>query len=113
VIDHLGRPDYADPGSLDNLVAMAALPNVYVKLSGYPHGTGEAHPYVAAHPLIERTLQAFGAERLMWGSDWPVCLPFATYEQAFRSAWELPFLADADRAWIFERSAREAWRLPE
>ena len=113
VIDHLGSPDYEDPSSLDNLIAVAGRPNVYVKLSGYPYGTGEAYPYATAHAYIERAFRGFGAERLMWGSDWPVCLSAASYEQAFRSAWELPFLSDDDRAWIFERTAREAWRIPE
>ena len=49
----------------------------------------------------------------MWGSDWPVCLAHATYGQAFRSAWELPWLTDGDRDWIFSRTARAAWRIPD
>ncbi len=113
VIDHLGFPDYDDPGSLQNLLDLAGLPNVYVKLSGYPHNTGDAYPYLRARPFIERVLGAFGASRVMWGSDWPVCLAHATYGQAFRSAWELPGLTDDDRDGIFNRTARAAWRIPD
>ena len=113
VIDHLGFPDYADPGSLENLLALARLPNVYVKLSGYPHNTGDVYPYLRARPFITRMLGAFGASRVMWGSDWPVCLAHATYGQAFTSAWELPVLSDSDRSWIFSRTARTAWRIPD
>ena len=111
VIDHLGSPDYGDPDSLANLLALAERPNVYVKLSGYPNGTRAAYPYREAHSLIERVYRAFGPQRLMWGTDWPVCLPNATYREAFNSAWNLPFLSDADRAWIFSGTARRAWRI--
>ena len=113
VIDHLGFPDYDDTESLENLLDLARLPNVYVKLSGYPHNTGDAYPYLRARPFIERMLDAFGPSRVMWGSDWPVCLAHATYGQAFKSAWELPWLTDSDREWIFSRTARAAWRIPD
>jgi len=112
VIDHVGRPDYQDPSSLDNLIALAERPNVYVKLSGYHNSTGEPYPYASARPLLNRMLGAYGRERVMWGTDWPVCLKAATYAEAFRSSWELPFLTDADRSWIFDRTARTAWRIP-
>ncbi|MBM4438437.1 MAG: amidohydrolase family protein, partial [Actinobacteria bacterium] len=103
---------YQDPSSLDNLIALAERPNVYVKLSGYHNSTGEPYPYASARPLLNRMLGAYGRERVMWGTDWPVCLKAATYAEAFRSSWELPFLTDADRSWIFDRTARTAWRIP-
>ena len=114
VIDHLGLPDFGDPSSLEHLLALSQRPNVFVKLSGYPHhGSRAAYPYAVTHPFIERVHRAFGAERLMWGTDWPVCLSNASYRQAFDSAWELPFLSAKDRAWIFSRTARTAWRIPD
>lgn len=112
VIDHLGLPDYDDPMSLENLISLVELPNVYVKLSGYPHNTGSPYPYTRARTFIDRTLTAFGSSRIMWGSDWPVCLPYATYGQAFTSAWNLEALTIADRHWIFRKTALEAWRIP-
>lgn len=111
VIDHLGSPDYQDPDSLNNLLSLADRPNVFVKLSGYPNGTHAAYPYQQAHPLIERVFRAYGAQRLMWGTDWPVCLTSATYMEAFNSAWNLTFLTDADREWVFARTAKRAWRI--
>ncbi len=111
VIDHLGSPDYSEPSSIKNLLRLADFPSVYVKLSGYPGGTGEGYPYRTAHTLIERIYRAFGADRVMWGTDWPVCLSRATYREAFESAWNLPFLSDDDRQWIFNGTARKAWGI--
>lgn len=73
VVDHFGRPGAAgvdDPG-FRHLLTLGATGKVWVKLSGAyrngAQGRGEATA-LAAMPLL---LQAFGAQRLMWGSDWP------------------------------------------
>ena len=113
VVDHLGSPNYQDPDSLSNLLALSERPNVFVKVSGYPNGTRAAYPYREAHALIERVYRAYGAQRLMWGTDWPVCLSSASYQEAFDSAWKLPFFSDADREWIFAGTARRAWRIED
>jgi len=85
VLDHLGKPPIAS-GDLDawaaDLRALAALPNTVAKLSGL---VTEADPgsWTAddLRPYTETALDAFGPDRLMWGSDWPVCRLAATYGQ--------------------------------
>jgi L-fuconolactonase len=85
VIDHIAKPAIAagrlEPWSTDFRVA-ASNPNVWCKLSGMvteaDHerwASGDLAPYVAV------ALTAFGPERLMFGSDWPVCTLAATYGQ--------------------------------
>ena len=85
VIDHLAKPPVAagtpDPWQAD-LARLARLPQVSCKLSGLvteAGGTG----WTAAQldPWILRALAIFGPARLMWGSDWPVCLLAASYAQ--------------------------------
>ena len=71
VIDHLGYP--ATESWPDDLAAAARLPNVVCKLSGLTR-FGEARPYV------QRALALFGADRLMFGSDWPNGLPAYTWK---------------------------------
>lgn len=84
VIDHLAKPPIAS-GELEpwatQLAAAAACPNVYAKVSGL--GTGAANGGWSADdlkPFLEVALEQFGAERLMLGSDWPVCLMNGDYE---------------------------------
>jgi L-fuconolactonase len=75
VIDHLAKPPIAarefEPWS--SLLARAArMPNVFAKVSGLD--TGGADNWTAADiaPYVDRALELFGPERLMFGSDWPV-----------------------------------------
>jgi predicted TIM-barrel fold metal-dependent hydrolase len=74
VVDHFGRPDpelgIGDPG-FRYLLSVAASRRVWVKLSGaYRNGSGGRGEAIAraAMPLLR---DAFGPERLLWGSDWP------------------------------------------
>lgn len=76
VLDHLAKPPVAtgDDGTwAHELRALAALPQVSVKLSGMPPELSDDQDLVsAALPWLEVALDAFGADRAMVGSDWPV-----------------------------------------
>ena len=85
VIDHLGKPDIKN-GVLEpwrsDLAVAAQNPSVFCKLSGMVTEADHAG-WRPDHlvPYVEAALAAFGVERLMFGSDWPVCTLAATYEQ--------------------------------
>ena len=81
VIDHLAKPKIAlgrMDGWQEGMMAAAACPNVYCKLSGL--GTEARPDWVPAdfRPYLKHTVAAFGFKRLMFGSDWPVCLRAAS-----------------------------------
>jgi L-fuconolactonase len=77
VVDHIAKPPIAS-GRMDDwaedMATVAKIPNVYCKLSGM---ITEADPrgWKAEHlrPYVAHVLKLFGPERLMFGSDWPVC----------------------------------------
>lgn len=76
VLDHCGVPDIAG-GGLDPwrayIAALAACDNVVCKMSGVlAYCKPEAADIEAVRPYAEHVIACFGAERLMWGSDWPV-----------------------------------------
>jgi L-fuconolactonase len=77
VIDHLAKPPIASgrlDGWAEDIAETAKLPQVYCKLSGL---ITEAGPQWAAgdlQPYVRHALEVFGPDRLMFGSDWPVCL---------------------------------------
>ncbi|WP_049573827.1 amidohydrolase family protein [Nonomuraea sp. SBT364] len=117
VLDHLSKPPIA-PGELEpwrGLVReLAAYPNVFCKLSGMVTEAGRTSWRVAdLRPYAETVLEAFGPERVMFGSDWPVCLLAAGYERVAEAAEELcAGLSDGERADVFAGTARRAYRLP-
>lgn len=76
VLNHCGVPDIANNG-LDpwraDIKALAALPNVYCKLSGImAYCAPDNSTYEAIEPFVDHVLEVFGPARMVWGSDWPV-----------------------------------------
>lgn len=86
VLDHMGKPEIRNKKSWDwenHIEEIARHPNVYCKISGL---VTEADPkewkmgdFV---PYIDFVLQTFGTDRVIFGSDWPVCLLGASYTEA-------------------------------
>lgn len=78
VLDHIAKPHIAsgrDAEWAERIGALAALPNVTVKLSGMvTEADWTSWSSETLHPYVERVLELFGPSRAMFGSDWPVCL---------------------------------------
>ncbi|KAB2874303.1 MAG: amidohydrolase family protein [Bauldia sp.] len=77
ILDHCGIPD-VKAGALDpwrdHITAIAALPNVACKISGVVAYADPAGWTVDdLRPFVEHCIEAFGFDRVVWGSDWPVC----------------------------------------
>ncbi len=116
VLDHAGKPEIA-AGGLEpwrGLVGrLAALPNVAVKLSGLVSEADRARWSIEQlRPFAEVVLEAFGPERVMFGSDWPACLPAAGYDQVFEAAQACcAGLGPAETSAVFAGTARAWYRL--
>ena len=91
VLDHLGKPDIARGARAwgEQVAELAAMPHVVCKLSGLvteaPHGQWDS---AQLRPFIDEALARFGPQRLMFGSDWPVCLLVAEYQAVAQLADE-------------------------
>jgi len=115
-IDHLAKPPVAS-GERDEwkkeITMVASYPNVQCKLSGLvTEADHKSWRPENLRPYVDCVLDCFGAERLMFGSDWPVCLLAASYNQVFESMQEL--LADlnaADQDRIFGGNAANFYGL--
>lgn len=106
VIDHLAKPHIKDLRTddwLPQFKAAAAFPNVYCKLSGMITEANWTRWTVNdLKPYVRAALEFFGPERLMFGSDWPVCELAGTYGQVVDAAREaLGPLSDRERTLIF------------
>jgi L-fuconolactonase len=94
VLDHLGKPRAPDPWR-DRLSALAELPNVRCKLSGLPAEAGPGWEAQRLRPYLEHALAVFGAERCLYGSDWPVSTEPARWLALVRSVAPASVLAGA------------------
>jgi L-fuconolactonase len=87
VLDHLAKPSIRSGTLLpwkDHIRELAAYENVHCKISGMvTEAKWEGWKQTDFRPYLDVVFEAFGADRLMFGSDWPVCLLAATYQQVF------------------------------
>jgi L-fuconolactonase len=115
VVDHCSKPAIgSDPGEWAELVrSLAAHENVTCKLSGLvTEADWKSWDVAQLRPYFEVVLDAFGADRLMFGSDWPVCLLAATYDEWLGAARELVSeLSPSEQAEIFSGTARRIYAL--
>lgn len=116
VLDHAGKPRIAAGATqpwADDLRALAALPNTVCKLSGL---VTEADPHDWTvrdlRPYADTVLDAFGPDRLMFGSDWPVCRLAATYTEVVETALVLlDGLTDGERDAVLATTAERVYGL--
>jgi L-fuconolactonase len=116
VIDHLAKPrikDHAIDDWLPNFRAAARFPNVYCKVSGMVTEADHASWTVDdLRPYVAHALDAFGPDRLMFGSDWPVCELAGTYAEVYEALDRaLGPLSPSERAAIFGGTAARFYRL--
>ena len=116
VIDHLAKPPIARNEIKEwsqALEPLARFPNIHCKLSGLvTEANRTSWKTDDLRPYINHALEFFGADRMMFGSDYPVCLLAASYDRVLDSFQEiLNTLNDADREKIFSTNASEFYRL--
>jgi L-fucono-1,5-lactonase len=116
VLDHLGKPDIRG-GGFDAWVAdlrrLASHPHVCAKLSGLvTEADWRRWTPADIRPYLETALELFGPDRLMIGSDWPVCTVAAPYDTVLAIADQaIGGLTDAERERVCGGTARAFWRL--
>ncbi|QKV75449.1 amidohydrolase [Amycolatopsis sp. Hca4] len=116
VLDHAAKPPIAtgewEPWA-SGVAALAARENVVCKLSGLvteADWTGWEVGHLRRY--VDHVLDVFGPERLLFGSDWPVCELAASYEVVLDAAVALTgALSDAERLAVFEHNARAVYGL--
>ncbi len=116
VLDHVAKPPVGS-GALEPWAAqlrrLARLPNVHCKVSGLiTEADHRAWRPEDLRPYLDVVFEAFGPARLMWGSDWPVCLFAGAYERTFRVVEHYAAqLTPAERDGLFGVNAAKFYRI--
>lgn len=116
VIDHAGKPDIAagqwQPWA-DGMARLASQTGACCKLSGLLTEAGPRPAPGAARPWAAHVLACFGADRLVWGSDWPVLEMAGSYAQWWAETRQLlAHLSPQAQAAVMGGNARRLYRLP-
>jgi predicted TIM-barrel fold metal-dependent hydrolase len=110
ILDHMalasGAKDDEAFRDLDLLLAIAKRPNVAVKVSALPGYTRAPYPYSKLHQYVRRVYDAFGPQRLFWGSDL-TRLPCTYHQCVTLFTEEMPWLGTADLELIMGRALCE------
>lgn len=116
VLDHGAKPPLLGGGSLDTwerqVAELAGLENVACKLSGLVTEGGEGWREADIRRCFLHLIECFGVERVMFGSDWPVCTAVAGYEEVLdlcQSA--LAEFSASERAAVLSENARRIYQL--
>ncbi|TME05682.1 MAG: amidohydrolase [Chloroflexi bacterium] len=116
ILDHLGKPgikqQLLDPWQAD-LRKLAELPNVVCKISGMvTEADHEGWQPAAMEPFINVVLEAFGEERVLFGSDWPVALLASPYRRWYETLGALTArLPVSARRKLWAENARRFYRM--
>ena len=115
VVDHAAKPRIATRethGWLEPMAQLAAAANVTCKLSGLVTEAGEGWTPDDLAPYADAVLAGFGPSRVMFGSDWPVCLLAADYATVFTTAEHLVAgLSRDEQAAVFGGTAATTYGL--
>jgi len=117
VIDHLGLqqpfepPPPAQPfADLPSVLAVAAQPNVGIKITGACTLSREAFPYRDIWDPLQRIFDAFGIDRCMWGTDWTRAVGLLTYAQGVDAFRATDRLSDSDKAALMGGTLKRVYR---
>jgi len=120
VLDHCGVPDIKS-GALEvwqkGITEIAQRDNVTAKISGVvAYADAESWTVDTLRPYVEHVIQSFGWERIVWGSDWPVCT-LASNVDAGLSTWVatthalLEGCSEDEKALLLSQNATRLWKL--
>ena len=91
---------------------LAKYPNVYVKL--IPHKEQEPFPYKDSHDAFKRIYDAFGPQRLMWGTNFPGVERETRYGPALEMFHEhIDWLTEEDKRWVLGETAMGLYNFNE
>ncbi|MBO9477878.1 amidohydrolase family protein [Shimia sp. R11_0] len=117
VIDHASKPYIRDgeiAGWAEDMTALAQETQAFCKLSGMVTEAAEDWRTEDLRPYVDHLLTTFGPERLIWGSDWPVCTLASSYARWLETTDALlSDLSDTDRAAILGGNAARAYNFRE
>jgi len=112
VIDHMADCPVDQPAELEKLIALKRFPKLFVKVSHTWSLSKQQYPWTDSQGHVKRLYDAFGPQRLMWATDWPIVenTAGAGYEKALSVVRdEMKFLNAEDKSWMLSKTIERVW----
>ncbi len=110
VLDHMADCINGSDKDLDQLLFLARYPHVYLKTGNISTSLSHEHPRRDTRSFLKQVYETYGASRIMWGSDWPLCLSKMPYSEVITYIRdEMNFLTSEDLEWIYRKTALKIW----
>jgi predicted TIM-barrel fold metal-dependent hydrolase len=114
VIDHMADCPVDQPAELEKLIALERYPRVFVKISHTWSLSRQPYPWLDAQELVKRLYHAFGPQRLMWATDWPIIEDRSTYDKALTVVRdEMKFFNADDLRWVLSGTVERVWKFDD
>lgn len=114
VIDHMADCPIDQPAELEKLIALKRYPNLFVKVSHTWSISRQPYPWLDAQQYVKRLYDAYGPQRLMWATDWPIVEGWSTYARALSVVRDdMKFLNAEDKRWMLSKSIQRVWPFPD
>ena len=117
VLDHCGDPaikDRAEHPWREDIAEIARRPNVAVKISGVVANADSGWTLDDVRPYVEHAIDCFGWDRVVWGSDWPVCTLTASLSTWVAATHAITRgCSGEERRRLFHDNACRIWRLAD
>jgi L-fuconolactonase len=117
VVDHLGLQQPQEPpppaqpwAELPKVMALAAHPNVAIKISGACTLSRQPFPYRDIWEPLRRIFDAFGLDRCLWGTDWTRAVKLLTYAEGVDAFRLIDGLSDSDRATLMGGALQRVYK---
>lgn len=118
IVDHCGVPlvagqlHDAQVSGFDEVLALAQYPNVALKWSHAPRLSAHSYPYPDVLAMLLRVVEAFGPQRVMWGSDHSQSRDHHSWAESLYYIRDSPELSPDEKAWILGQSLRTTLAWP-
>ena len=113
VIDHMADCPVDQPAELGKLIALKRYPNLFVKVSHTWSISKQAYPWLDAQQYVKRLHNAYGPQRLMWATDWPISENSTTYAKTLSVVRDdMKFLNAEDKRWMLSKTIERVWPFP-
>ena len=96
----------------EHLIALAACPNVAIKLSAFPSMSSEPYPFKDLWPRIRQLIEVFGLERLFWGTDFTRVASLLSYTEGVNYIVESDEFSASEKAMLMGGSVRRYFNWP-